>query len=89
MTDTITDFLGKKVLQTPPKIWDLDDEGEINGVYRETVHPRLWFAAGGFPETRHMSKGLVGLSIGYKCRELDGCIQALRIQAEELGLLEK
>jgi len=58
MSHTMTHLLGPNVLKSKPKIWDLDEEGEYYGVYRQTDIPRLWYAAGGFSEARGFSKFL-------------------------------
>jgi len=58
MSALLTKLLGSKLLPAPPKIWNLDEEGELNGVFRPTSHPRLWFAAGGFSDCRALSKYL-------------------------------
>jgi len=73
MPDTVMRLLGPNILKNKPKIWDFDEEGEFNGVYRQLdYHPGLWYAAGGFAEARSFSKFL-----------------ALRILAEKLAVLDK
>jgi len=73
MADTVMHLLGPNAPKDKLKIWDLDEEGELNGVYRPLDgYPRLWFAAGAIAEARVLGKFL-----------------ALRILAEKLNVLEK
>ena len=59
MSHAVSKLLGPNILPRQPKIRDLDEEGEINGVYRQTDHPGLWYAGGGFADARSQSKFLV------------------------------
>lgn len=59
MSHVVSKLLGPNILPRQPKIRDLDKEGVLNGVYRQTGHPGLWYAAGGPPEARAESKFLV------------------------------
>lgn len=59
----MTKILGDEIMNKTGdlKIWDMDAEGEFNGVYRPTGHPGLWFAMGVHNEMRYLSKLLVSL----------------------------
>ena len=64
MPDTVVSLLGSEVVgPTGPKIWGLDEEGELNGIFRPTGHSGLWYAGGGFPDCRNLSKYLVSVSV--------------------------
>ncbi|KAJ7263964.1 FAD/NAD(P)-binding domain-containing protein [Mycena rebaudengoi] len=41
-----------------PKIWGMDEEGEMTRVYRPAGVPKLWFALGAFQQLRFFSKHL-------------------------------
>jgi len=41
---SIEEVCGPDVAKRVGKIWGLDAEGELQGVYRQTGHPRLWVA---------------------------------------------
>ena len=56
MRDFVRPIVGDSLADTLSPIWRLDDEGEFRGIYRPSGHPRLWFAAGGFPQSRPMSR---------------------------------
>jgi hypothetical protein len=59
MSHNMMKLLGPNILSKEPKIWNVDEEGEFNGVFRQTDHPGLWYAAGGFSDSRSLSKWLV------------------------------
>jgi len=59
MPHSMMRLLGPDILKNKPKIWDLDEEGELHGVYRQNDVPHLWYAAGGMAEARYLSKFLV------------------------------
>ena len=62
MPDTILTLLGPEIAgPTGPKIWGLDEEGELNGIFRPTGHSGLWYASAGFPDCRNLSKYLVSI----------------------------
>ncbi|KAF7342826.1 hypothetical protein MSAN_01998600 [Mycena sanguinolenta] len=50
-------FTDAVIDQTSP-LWGLDEEGELNGCYRSSGHPGLWFVAGNFAVSRFFSKQL-------------------------------
>ena len=62
MRDTIRPIVGDEVADGLTTVWGLDDQGEIKGVFRPSGHPRLWFMAGGFQQSRYGSK-LLALQI--------------------------
>lgn len=48
--DAVRPIFGADLTTSISPIWGLDQEGEIQGVYRPSGVPRLWFTAGGFQE---------------------------------------
>lgn len=58
MRDTVRPIVGDEVADQLTTVWGLDDEGEINGLYRPSGHPKLWFMGGGFQDSRWGSKYL-------------------------------
>ncbi|KAJ7227357.1 FAD/NAD(P)-binding domain-containing protein [Mycena pura] len=57
--DTAVSIFGEEIKDTiGPKIWGLDEEGEITHCYRPTGAPGLWFALGAFQQLRFFSKHL-------------------------------
>ena len=62
MRDTIRPIVGDEIADGLATVWGFDEEGEINGVFRPSGHPRLWFMAGGFQQSRWGSK-LLALQI--------------------------
>jgi cation diffusion facilitator CzcD-associated flavoprotein CzcO len=62
MRDAIRPILGEESIDRLSPVWGLDEEGEINGLWRPTGHPKLWFTGGGFWQTRVGSK-LLALQI--------------------------
>ncbi|KAJ7162736.1 FAD/NAD-P-binding domain-containing protein [Mycena crocata] len=50
-------FTDAVIDQTSP-LWGIDEEGELNGCYRSSGYPGLWFAAGNFAISRFFSKQL-------------------------------
>jgi putative flavoprotein involved in K+ transport len=62
MRDTIRPIVGDKIADGLAIVWGFDEQGEINGVFRPSGHPRLWFMAGGFQQSRYGSK-LLALQI--------------------------
>jgi putative flavoprotein involved in K+ transport len=49
---------GDDVAQRVGEVWGLDDEGELNNMWRPTAQPGLWFTAGGLYQCRVYSKYL-------------------------------
>lgn len=62
MRDTIRPIVGDETVDSLSTVWGFDDEGELKGMFRPSGHPRLWFMAGGFQQSRYGSK-LLGLQI--------------------------
>ncbi|KAI0832304.1 FAD/NAD-P-binding domain-containing protein [Trametes gibbosa] len=58
MRDSNAEVLGQEILDQTDDVCGLDKEGEINGSYRPSGHPGLWFATGDFFISRFMSKPL-------------------------------
>ncbi|KAJ3867305.1 FAD/NAD-P-binding domain-containing protein [Lentinula novae-zelandiae] len=56
--DTMKDTFGEETIELTAPVWGLDEEGEIQGSYRPSGHPGLWFAAGDFFSSRFSSKQL-------------------------------
>ncbi|MCB8913752.1 NAD(P)/FAD-dependent oxidoreductase [Rhodococcus rhodochrous] len=56
MRDTIRPIIGDEVADQLTPVWGLDEQGEIQGTFRPTGHPRLWYMAGGFQQSRYGSK---------------------------------
>ncbi|KAL5523498.1 hypothetical protein ACEPAG_7671 [Sanghuangporus baumii] len=67
--DTYKRILGDKFVDETSEIWNLDEEGEVRGVYRPAGHPGFWYAAGDFSFSRRSSKRLALLirafELGY------------------------
>ncbi|KAJ7764270.1 FAD/NAD-P-binding domain-containing protein [Mycena metata] len=51
-------LLGDEIMDRVGPVWGLDEEGELQGCYRPTGQPGLWFAAGHFYVSRAFSKPL-------------------------------
>lgn len=60
-------ILGEAVGARIGPVWGLDGEGELNGMWRPTGQPGLWFLAGGLAQCRIYSKVL---ALQIKAREL-------------------
>ncbi|UZF48312.1 hypothetical protein [Rhodococcus rhodochrous] len=56
MRDTIRPIIGDEVADQLTPVWGLDEQGEIQGTFRPTGTPRLWYMAGGFQQSRYGSK---------------------------------
>ena len=67
MRENLRPIIGDDIADRLTPIWYLDDEGEIRGVFRPTTHPRLWFAGGGFLQSRFGSRLL---AVQIKASEL-------------------
>ena len=55
---SIEEICGAEVVAKVGKVWGLDTEGELQGVWRRTGHPRLWIAMGKFS----LSKRIMNLA---------------------------
>lgn len=51
-------ILGDETIDRTGPVYGLDEEGELQGSYRPTGHPGLWFGTGDFWNSRFMSKQL-------------------------------
>ncbi|KAJ7267700.1 hypothetical protein B0H12DRAFT_1098444, partial [Mycena haematopus] len=51
-------LFGDTVIDQTSFVWGLDGEGELNGCYRPSGYPGLWYAAGDFVTSRFYSKQL-------------------------------
>ncbi|KAI0663310.1 FAD/NAD-P-binding domain-containing protein [Cubamyces menziesii] len=58
MREANAEILGSDVMDQVDQVYGLDDEGELNGSYRPSGYPGLWFATGDFFVSRFMSKPL-------------------------------
>ncbi|KAF7362792.1 Flavin-binding monooxygenase [Mycena venus] len=56
--DTMRGLFGDAVIDQTTTVWGVDEEGEINGCYRPSGYPGLWYAGGGFDASRFYSKQL-------------------------------
>jgi putative flavoprotein involved in K+ transport len=60
-------ILGDAVGDRMGPVWGFDEEGELQGMWRPTGQPGLWFLAGGLAQCRIFSKVL---ALQIKAREL-------------------
>jgi putative flavoprotein involved in K+ transport len=60
-------LLGDEVADRMGKVWGFDAEGELQGMWRPTGQPGLWFLGGGLAQCRIFSKVL---ALQIKAREL-------------------
>jgi len=51
-------IVGAAIAERIPKVWGLNDEGEISGAWREVGTEGLWYMAGNFAMARFFSKHL-------------------------------
>ncbi|KAK5162872.1 uncharacterized protein LTR77_011129 [Saxophila tyrrhenica] len=58
MRTTLRKTLGEKVAQRAKDVWDLDEEGEVNAMWRPSGHPKLWFMGGSLALCRIYSRFL-------------------------------
>ncbi|KAJ6477922.1 FAD/NAD-P-binding domain-containing protein [Mycena vitilis] len=56
--ETMRKLLGDAIVDQTGIVWGVDEEGEINGCYRPSGHPGLWYAGGDFGMARFRSKQL-------------------------------
>ncbi|KAJ6515433.1 FAD/NAD-P-binding domain-containing protein [Mycena sanguinolenta] len=56
--DDLRPLFTDAVIDQTSFLWGLDEEGELNGCYRPSGYPGLWFAAGNFAISRFFSKQL-------------------------------
>ncbi|KAK7051188.1 hypothetical protein VNI00_004688 [Paramarasmius palmivorus] len=55
--DSITPVIGKEAAKISP-IWDMDKEGELNGVWKGSGHPGVWVGVGNLAMCRYYSNSL-------------------------------
>ncbi|KUL81753.1 hypothetical protein ZTR_09400 [Talaromyces verruculosus] len=58
MRTTVRKALGDGVADKLKDVWDLDEEGELNAMWRPSGHPRFWYMGGGLALVRIYSKFL-------------------------------
>ncbi|KAJ4286411.1 hypothetical protein N0V90_013110 [Kalmusia sp. IMI 367209] len=58
MRTSVEKAFGKKEADRCKDVWDLDEEGEINAMWRPSGHPALWFFGGNLALCRIMSRFL-------------------------------
>ncbi|KAJ5620703.1 hypothetical protein N7510_004687 [Penicillium lagena] len=58
MRTTVRKVLGDKVADRCKDVWDLDEEGELNAMWRPSGHPGFWFMGGNLALCRIYSKFL-------------------------------
>lgn len=56
--DTARRIFGDKVADKVNPVWGLDDEGEINTMWRDSGHPKFWYMGGNLAVSRYFSKRL-------------------------------
>ncbi|KAM0254553.1 hypothetical protein ACHAQJ_006659 [Trichoderma viride] len=76
MRSTAQTLFGDKVASRLGKVWDLDEEGELNSIWRYSGHPNFWFMGGNLALCRAFSR-LLALQI--KASEM-GIYKAPRTQ---------
>ncbi|KAF7350591.1 Flavin-binding monooxygenase [Mycena sanguinolenta] len=85
--DTMRGLFGDATIDQTSAVWGIDEEGEINGCYRPTGYPHLWYACGDFIMSRFYSKQLASCPFHSKIKFSSPRSQALEIKAIELGLM--
>ncbi|PCH35122.1 flavo protein [Wolfiporia cocos MD-104 SS10] len=55
---SLKETFGSRLMEQTSPLWGLDEEGELRGAYKPTGHPGLWYGAGDFAISRHLSKQL-------------------------------
>ncbi|KAJ5388068.1 flavin-binding protein [Penicillium cosmopolitanum] len=58
MKTTVQKVMGNKVADRCNDVWDLDEEGELNAIWRPSGHPNFWFMGGNLALCRIYSKYL-------------------------------
>ncbi|OPB41770.1 flavin-binding monooxygenase [Trichoderma guizhouense] len=82
MHSTAQKLFGDKVASRLGKVWDLNEEGEINSIWRHSGHPNFWFMGGSLALCRTYSKML---ALQIKASEL-GIYEAPGKQAMSNGV---
>ncbi len=65
--ESVRPLLGDEITDRIGPVWGFDEEGELEGMWRPTGQPGLWFLAGGLAQCRIFSKVL---ALQIKAREL-------------------
>jgi putative flavoprotein involved in K+ transport len=65
--DSVRPLLGDAITDRIGEVWGFDAEGELQGMWRPTGQPGLWFLAGGLAQCRIFSKTL---ALQIKAHEL-------------------
>ncbi|KKP02860.1 hypothetical protein THAR02_05036 [Trichoderma harzianum] len=82
MHSTAQKLFGDKVASRLGKVWDLNEEGEINSIWRYSGHPNFWFMGGSLALCRTYSKML---ALQIKASEL-GIYEAPGMKAMSNGV---
>ena len=56
--DVVRHFMGDEIADRVGQVWDFDERGEMNNMWRRTPQPGLWFVGGGLPHVRIYSRFL-------------------------------
>lgn len=70
MKTSVEKALGPEEASRCKDVWDLDDEGEVNAMWRPSGHPGLWFFGGSLALCRIYSRFL---ALQIKARDLGLC----------------
>ncbi|MCE0764564.1 NAD(P)/FAD-dependent oxidoreductase [Pseudonocardia kujensis] len=69
LRDQVTSLFGPAVSGQVKDAWGLDEEGELNGTWRPTGHPGLWFLIGNLAMARYYSR-ILALQLTARLRGL-------------------
>ncbi len=56
--DTVRAYLGDAIADAIGPVWDFDEGGELNNMWKRTAQPGLWFTAGSLAQCRIFSRYL-------------------------------
>ncbi|EAZ63308.2 putative flavin-containing monooxygenase [Scheffersomyces stipitis CBS 6054] len=70
MRNTASEIVDEKSNSKLNSVWNLDEEGEVKTIWRDSGHPNFWFMGGNFLLARYFSKRLA-LKIIARIEELD------------------
>jgi putative flavoprotein involved in K+ transport len=56
--EVVRHFMGNEIADRIGEVWDFDERGEMNNMWRRTPQPGLWFVGGGLPHVRIYSRFL-------------------------------
>lgn len=65
--EQVGDLLGEATAGRMREAWGLDEEGELNGAWRPTGHPGLWYMVGNLAMGRYYSR-IVALQLAARLR---------------------